>query len=304
MAAAAWNTLDGQPPRIIAHRGASGHRPEHTLEAFALALAQGADMLEPDLVASRDGVLFARHDLGLSRSTDVAARSQFAARAREIHGVRDWWIGDFEAHEIATLRAVQPMPNRGDRYDGQFGIASFAALLDLVARANRERDVPIVIEAEIKQPDAGMLAALVRELESRDLAGERSTVWIECFEHAFLQRARERCGNPCIALLEPKDDWRRGDPRLREFAHWVRGVAPRKDMLWDPLGDDTRWVAAAHDLGLEVHAWTFRDDQDFAPFATPAEELDAAFALGADALFCDFPDTALAARMQRVNARR
>ena len=291
-----WKTLDGKRPRIIAHRGASGHRPEHTLEAFALALAQGADMLEPDLVASRDGMLFARHDFGLSRSTDVAARAQFAARAREIGGERDWWIGDFEAHEIGALRAVQPDAGRDRRYDGQFGIASFAALLDLVARANRDRETPVVIEAEIKQPDAGVLAALVHELESRDLDGERSPVWIECFDHDFLQRARERCGNPCIALLEPKDDWQRGDPRLRELARWVRGVAPRKDMLWDSIGGDTRWVAAAHDLGLEVHAWTFRDDRDFAPFATPVDELDAAFLLGVDALFCDFPDSAVAAR--------
>jgi glycerophosphoryl diester phosphodiesterase len=241
-------------------------------------------------------VLFARHDFGLSRSTDVAARAQFAARAREIGGERDWWIGDFEAHEIGALRAVQPDAGRDCRYDGQFGIASFAELLDLVARANRDREMPVVIEAEIKQPDAGVLAALVRELESRDLAGERSSVWIECFDHAFLQRARERCGNPCIALLEPKDDWRRGDPRLRELARWVRGVAPRKDMLWDPAGGDTRWVAAAHDLGLEVHAWTFRDDGDCVPFASPGAELDAALEIGVDALFCDFPDSAIAAR--------
>ncbi len=291
-----WKTLDGKPPHIIAHRGASGARPEHTLEAFALALAQGADMLEPDLVASRDGVLFARHDFGLSRSTDVATHPQFAARAREIGGVRDWWIGDFEAHEIGTLRAVQPMPNRGDRYDGQFGIASFAELLDLVARANRERDVPVVIEAEIKQPDAAVLAALARELESRDLAGELAPVWIECFDHDFLRRARERCGNPCIVLLEAEGEWRRGDPRLRELARWARGVAPRKDMLRDASGRDIRWVAAAHELDLEVHAWTFRDDGDCSPFADVRAELDAAFDLGVDALFCDFPDTAIAAR--------
>jgi glycerophosphoryl diester phosphodiesterase len=299
-----WKTLDGKPSRIIAHRGASGYRPEHTLEAFALALAQGADMLEPDLVASRDGKLFARHDFGLSRSTDVAARAQFAARAREIGGERDWWIGDFEAHEIGALRAVQPDSGRDGRFDGQFGIASFAALLDLVAQANRNRETPVVIEAEIKQPDAGVLAALARELESHDLAGERSPVWIECFDHAFLQRARERCGNPCIALLEPEDDWQRGDPRLRELARWVRGVAPRKDMLWDSVGGDTRWVAAAHDLGLEVHAWTFRNDGNCTPFRSSEAELTAAFDLGVDALFCDFPDSAIAARAAWFNAKR
>ena len=84
-----WNTLDGTPPRIIAHRGASGLRPEHTLDGYALALAQGADVIEPDLVLSRDGVLYARHDLGLARSTDVAQRAEFAARVRELAGQRD-----------------------------------------------------------------------------------------------------------------------------------------------------------------------------------------------------------------------
>lgn len=300
MARTSWKTLDGRPPRIIAHRGASGYRPEHTLEAFALALAQGADMLEPDLVASRDGVLFARHDFGLADSTDVASRPQFAARAREVGGVHDWWIGDFDAQEIAMLRATQPMPGRGHRHDGEFGIASFGALLDLVAQANRERDVPAVIEAEVKQADDAVLSAFARELESRGLAGEPSWVWVECFDHDFLRRAHERCGNPCVALLEPEGEWLRGDPRLRELARWSRGVAPRKDTLRDAAGRDTGWVAAAHDLGLEVHAWTFRDDQGFAPFATPAAELAAAFALGVDALFCDFPDTALAARAALV----
>ena len=67
-------------------------------------------------------------------------------------------------------------------------------------------------------------------------------------------------------------------------------------MLWNSIKNDTRWIATAHDLGLEVHAWTFRDDRDFAPFATPVDEIEAAFVLGVDALFCDFPDTAIAAR--------
>src|SRR5579864_6467898 len=127
-----WSTLQGKATRIIAHRGASGYRPEHTLDGYALAAAQGADVLEPDLLMSRDGVLFARHDLGLARSTDIASRAEFAARAREIAGVRDWWIGDFTASELDTLRAVQPFPQRGTLHDGRLVLPRLAMVLDLL----------------------------------------------------------------------------------------------------------------------------------------------------------------------------
>ncbi len=354
---ARWNTLSGAPPRIIAHRGASGYRPEHTLEAYRLAIAQGADAIVPDLVASRDGVLFARHDLGLARSTDIAARPEFAARRRAIAGVEDWWIGDFDAAELDTLRARQPLPARGTQYDDHFIVPRFSHLLDLVGATARQCGAPIVIDAEIKQPayfDAlgiDLLAALERELAPRGLTGPQAPVWLECFDHVFLRRVFERCGNPVYALCEtlPADTAAR-DAALRDLARWARGVAPAKSLLWEGLNKspcscprlpvphphnphqtlaaqgfdrplDSRglkeprlhppfvqrflWdnaekhtglVAAAHAQGLEVHAWTFRDDWPSAPFATPRAELEAAFALGVDALFCDFPDRALAAR--------
>ena len=102
---------------------------------------------------------------------------------------------------------------------------------------------------------------------------------------------------PCFALLEtvPTDHHER-DAMLRDLAQWARGVAPGKYLLWDKTGMDSGLVAAAHAHGLQVHAWTFRDDHPTAPFATVRAELEAAFALGVDALFCDFPDTAVAAR--------
>src|SRR5215475_9507999 len=124
-----WKTLSGMPPRIIAHRGASGYRPEHSREAYLLAIEQGADVVEPDLVMSRDGVLFVRHDIGLAHSTDIAARAEFAPRAREIDGTRDWFTSDFDAAEIDTLRAIQPIPSRGSQYDGQSPVLRFGALL-------------------------------------------------------------------------------------------------------------------------------------------------------------------------------
>jgi len=292
-----WNTLNGRPPRIIAHRGASGYRPEHTLEAYALAVAHGVDALEPDLVASRDGVLFARHDIGLARSTDIAARAEFSARARVIDGVCDWWICDFDASEIDTLRATQPIAGRSTQFDRQFGVPRFAALLDFAQRVSAQRDRPLVIDAEIKDPaffierGIDVLGALAADLEARGLFGAQAPVWLESFDHVFLRRAFERCGNPCFALLDEMPD----AIALRELAGWVCGIAPAKHLLWNGVAD-SGLVDAAHARGLEVHAWTFREDQRSALFADTREEMHAAFALGVDALFCDFPDLAVAAR--------
>jgi glycerophosphoryl diester phosphodiesterase len=290
-----WNTLNGTPPRIIAHRGASGYRPEHTLEGYALAATMGTDVIEPDLVASRDGVLYARHDVGLAHSTDIGTRAEYDSRARAIDGVRDWWISDFDAHEIDGLRAVQPIPERGTQYDGRFGVPRFAQLLDLGQQVNASRSVPLIIDAEFKDPaffsaqGIDVLAALMRDLEPRGLIGMQAPVWLESFDHEFLHRAHQRCGNLCFALLEHAPD----AVALREFATWVRGIAPAKNLLWDKAGRDSGLVAAAHAHGLEAHAWTFREDHSPAPFATPRAELEAAFALGVDALFCDFPDCAV-----------
>ena len=293
-----WNTLNGLPPQIIAHRGASGYRPEHTLDAYALAIAQGADALEPDLVASRDGVLYARHDVGLARSTDIAWRAEFAQRARVVDGVLDWWISDFDADEIDTLRAVQPIPERGTQYDRQSAVPRFAQLLKLVQRANAQREKALVVDAEIKNPalftslGIDVLGALAADLEAHGMTGAQAPVWLESFDHAFLRRASERCGNACFALCERTP----GAGTLRELAQWVCGVAPAKHLLWHHGVEDSGLVAAAHAYGLEVHAWTFREDRSPAPFASVRKEMDSAFALGVDALFCDFPDAALAAR--------
>jgi len=293
-----WNTLNALPPRIIAHRGASGQLPEHTLEAYALAVAQGADALEPDLVASRDGVLYARHDIGLARSTDIAAHAEFSARARAIDGVRDWWICDFDAHEIDTLHAIQPIAGRSAQFDRQFGVPRFTQLLDFVMRENARRGIPLVIDAEIKDPTfflergIDVLGALTSDLEACGTTGPQAPVWLESFDHAFLRDAFERCGNPCFALLDRVPD----AIVLRELAAWVCGIAPAKHLAWDAEGRDSGLVDMAHARGLEVHAWTFREDHSPAPFPSAIAETHTAFALGVDALFCDFPDAALAAR--------
>ena len=305
-----WSTLQGNATRIIAHRGASGYRPEHTLDGYTLAAMQGADVLEPDLTMSRDGVLFARHDLGLHRSTDISTRKEFASRGREIAGKHDWYIGDFDAAEIDTLRAVQPFPARDHQFDGRFVPPRFSMTLDLLAALTAQVSRVLCIYPELKHPDyfraLGLdpVEALRRELEPRGLLGESSPVWVQCFDHGVLRDVKQRCGNRCFALTEGAGaDAAALDAQLKELATWANGVAPNKYLLWDNTGADSGFVSMAHARGLEVHAWTFRDDHPPAPFDSSVAELHAAFALGVDAVFCDFPDTAVAARAAFSEAR-
>src|SRR5699024_2320510 len=139
------------------------------------------------------------------------------------------------------------------------------------------------------------VALLVDVLQSRRATGTDARVWLQCLDHAVLREAHDACRNPCYALIETLDvsQWA---STWRALQPWARGIAPDKRFLWDARGHDSGLVAAAHDAGLEVHAWTFRDDQEAPPFEHPTQALRMALSLGVDALFCDFPDTALAMR--------
>ncbi|PTM42866.1 glycerophosphodiester phosphodiesterase [Bosea sp. 124] len=200
LAQTATPTLFGQKPLIVGHRGASGYRPEHTLESYKLAIEQGADFIEPDLVATKDGVLVARHEPVMSGTTDVANRPEFASRktTRKLDGIEttDWFAGDFTLAEIKTLRARQAFADRDPSHDGKYEIPTFQEIIDLAKSESARLGRTIGIYPETKHPI--FHAAIGLPLEDRLLDALKAAGWtdksspviIQSFETANLKYLR------------------------------------------------------------------------------------------------------------------
>jgi glycerophosphoryl diester phosphodiesterase len=299
-----WATRSGLAPLVIAHRGASGERPEHTQAAFELALDQGADVLEPDLQVSRDGVLIVRHDPYLSSSTDVADRPEFADRRTERFGREDWWVADFTAAELTRLNARQVFEDRSNAYDDQFPVMTFDAFLDFVAEAEADCACTIPVEPEVKLPalyaaeGLDPLPILIDTLEARGLNADNSPVVIQSFDPDFLQRLRPETPLPLAMLISSPDEagYNAGGLSLQEIAAFADGVGANKAMLLNPDGSSTGYLEAAHALELDIHVWTVRDDRAPLTGDTVEDELRALYALGVDAVFTDHPGTAVRVR--------
>ena len=318
-----------QPPLVIAHRGASGYRPEHTLASYELAIAMGADYIEPDLVITRDGVLIARHENEISETTDVADRREFAARrtVKRVDGVEveGWFSEDFTLSEIKTLRARQRLPFRDRSWDGRFEVPTFAEVLDLARRKSARTGRTIGVYPETKRPTyfrslgLPLEEPLLADLDAAGFRGRSAAVYIQSFETANLKALRERTDLPLIQLLDdggqPFDFETDGDPRndgvtyndlatpegLAGIARYADGIGPNKRLIL-PTGPDghllapTSLIEDAHQAGLFVHPWTLRSDGPFlAPDygGDPAREVEQLLALGVDGLFTDFPDLAV-----------
>jgi glycerophosphoryl diester phosphodiesterase len=203
-----FGTLDGRPPAVIAHRGASAYFPEETLEAYRLAIAMGVDVIEPDLVVTKDGVLVARHDVTLNTSTDVATHPEFAGRKRAGENgdgepvAADWFICDFTLAELKTLRAKSPNHPAAQVYDGLFRIATFQEILDLIALKAQEAGYVVAVYPETKNPSYhlnlrknGLIPArledkLVATLEANGLNRHNAPVFVQSFEPTSLQYMR------------------------------------------------------------------------------------------------------------------
>ncbi|MDX1580075.1 MAG: glycerophosphodiester phosphodiesterase family protein [Alphaproteobacteria bacterium] len=296
-----WPTLSGEPPIVIAHRGASGYRPEHTLAAYELAIEMGADYIEPDLVLTRDGHLIARHDKYLSTTTDIAEHPGFEGRKKTVDGVdqADWFTDDFTLEEIRTLRAKQPFEGRSKAYDGQFQIPTFEEILDLARRKSQELGRPIGVYPETKAPayyeseGLDFLPPLLEAIRDYGFDQEGSALYVQSFEPEILIRLMQEAPQiRRIQLVSAVD----GEPNigLDMLARWANGVGPHKGLLIDPeTRQSTGFVEEAHGLGIEVHPWTFRNDQLPEDLSSPEDELRLFLSLGIDGLFTDFTDTAV-----------
>jgi glycerophosphoryl diester phosphodiesterase len=288
---------------VIAHRGASGERPEHTIESYRLAIEEGADYIEPDLVMTRDGVLIARHENEIGGTTDVAQHPEFATRCRTqiIDGetMTGWFTEDFTIAEIKTLRARERLPAlrpQNCAFDGQCMVPTFDEIMQLATDADRRRGGArkIGVYPETKHPAhfAGiglpLELAVLNALQRHDYAADGSPVFIQSFDSRNLRQLRGMTRLPLVQLLEHE----LGD--LGEIANYADGIGIAK-----PLAS-AEGVRAAHAVNLKVHVWTFRAENEFLPDDlkvgdSPAAhgDLDAEIqrflSRGIDGFFVDFP---------------
>jgi len=286
-------------PVVYSHRGASGYRPEHTLAAYRLAVKEGADYIEPDLVMTRDGVLVDRHEPEIGGTTDVAAHPEFAARrkAKMLDGtsVTGWWVQDFTLAELKTLRAKERLPQlrpESAGYDGKFEVPTLDEVLDLREQLSAETGRTVGVIPEIKHSfalhEAGFdpEKALMKALTAHRLNRPDAPLWVQSFELAPLVRLDNELGYRAKLIFlvsatgSPYDLKAKGDPRtysdllqpasLSKLADDIDGLGVDKRRVIPlagdgTLGSPTSLVADAHKAGLEVVAWTFRAENSFLP---------------------------------------
>ncbi|MGI8576158.1 MAG: glycerophosphodiester phosphodiesterase [Egibacteraceae bacterium] len=282
-----------EPPVVIGHRGASGYRPEHTLPAYNLAIDMGAEIIEPDLVMTKDGEFIVRHENNIAETTDVADHPEFADRetTKTIDGVEQtgWFTEDFTLRELKTLRAIERLPDLrplNTVFDGQYRLVTLQEVIDLAQRRG------VGVFPEMKHPTyfasigLPMPDQLVAQLHANGYRGRNSPALIQSFEVGVLQRVRELSQLPTFLAISsnldsrPPDFVESGDPRtwrelispegLADLAEFLDGIGPSKDLIVPRtdagvLLEPTSLVDDAHDAGLLVYAYTFRRENAFLP---------------------------------------
>jgi glycerophosphoryl diester phosphodiesterase len=264
-----------EAPLVIGHRGAAGYLPEHTLEGYALAIELGADFIEPDLVATKDGHLIARHEPNITNTTDVASRPEFASRRRTaiVDGVSEvgFFASDFTLAEIKTLRAKQAFADRPQEFNGKFEIPTFAEVIELAKRKSREAERVVGVYPETKHPTYHQRIGL--PLEQRLLnvltrAGwnyREAPVFIQSFEQSNLKALNKMTRVKLIQLIDANDvnpdgtldftppfdrpyDWTvSGDPALlaRTFAYLVTDAGLAEVATYaDGIGPWKRYIVS------------------------------------------------------------
>jgi glycerophosphoryl diester phosphodiesterase len=293
-------TLGGKRPLVIAHRGASGVLPEHTIPAYIRALNDGADCIEPDLVLTKDGVLVSRHDTWLSTTTNVASKPEFANRKRkssdpEASGREDWWVADFTLAELKTLRTIQPFRGRSKTFDNLYEIPTFDEVLELARASHTVSGGPVCVYPEAKSPayhatigHADMAEKILAALRKHGLDAKGSPVFIQSFEPPFVKKMAGMTELPVVMLVGNKAAL---DAAMKvEGAPFWDGLGATHQTLFNEDGSPSSVIRDAHAKGIAVHTWTYRDD---APFRGEDIEtsIKKALALGLDGFFTDFPST-------------
>ncbi|MET8506931.1 glycerophosphodiester phosphodiesterase [Streptomyces sp. NPDC004787] len=285
-------------PTVIGHRGASGYRPEHTLGSYRLALDLGADVVEQDLVPTKDGHLVCRHENDITGTTDVADHPEFASRktTKSVDGVTltGWFTEDFTLAELKTLRAKERIPatrQENTLYDGRWTVPTFEEVLDWAEREGRRRGRPVWLHVETKHPSyfrsigLPLEERLARLLRRYGRHRADSPVFLQSFEPSSIQRLARLVDSPRVVLLSgaatrPWDFVQAGDPRtvadlvtpagLRWIASYAQGIGPTLDLILPRdangrLGAETMLVRDAHAQGLVLHPYTQRNENTFLP---------------------------------------
>jgi len=293
-------------PIIIGHRGASGHRPEHTIESYRLAIEMGADYIEPDLVSTKDGVLVVRHENEIGGTTDVATKFPDRKRSATVDGemVSGWFTEDFTLAEIKTLRARERLPFRSHAFDGQFDVPTFDEVIEFAQQRGREVGRTIGIYPETKHPTYFRTIGLPLEehllasLQAHGWNSRESPVFIQSFESDNLRALRHQTTVRLILLLDSPQQQPLDDTRLRDISTYADGIGVNTRLVIPAdserrLLPPTDLVTRAHAVGLLVHVWTLRQEPNF---LSPSYngDFEAEFRqfrdLGVDGIFTDFPD--------------
>ncbi|MFJ9077014.1 glycerophosphodiester phosphodiesterase [Streptomyces sp. NPDC102278] len=285
-------------PTVIGHRGASGYRPEHTLGSYGLALDLGADIIEQDLVPTKDGHLVCRHENEIGGTTDVADHPAFASRraTKSVDGVSvtGWFTEDFTLAELKTLRAKERIPavrRRNTLYDGRWAVPTFEEVLRWADREGDRRGRRIWLHVETKHPTyfrglgLGLEEPLARLLRRYGRDGRDAPLFLQSFEPSSIRRLARLVSAPRVVLLSaantrPWDFEVAGDPRtvadlvkpagLKWIAGFAQGIGPTLDLVVPRtadgrLGEPTTLVRDAHARGLLLHPYTARNENSFLP---------------------------------------
>ncbi|MEU3739549.1 glycerophosphodiester phosphodiesterase [Streptomyces sp. NPDC032198] len=285
-------------PTIVAHRGTSGYRPEHTLGSYQLALDMGAHVIEQDVVPTKDGHLVCRHENDITATTDVSAHPEFASRktTKSVDGVSltGWFTEDFTLAELKTLRAKERIPGTRQRntlYDGRWEVPTLEEVFRWADRQGRERGRRVWLHIETKHPTyfrklgLGLEEPLAKLLRKYGRHKKNSPNFLQSFEPSSLQRLNKLVGPPLVVLLStagsrPWDFVEAGDPRtvadlikpegLKWMASFAQGIGPTLDLIIPKkadgsLGTPTTLVKDAHEADLILHPYTMRNENTFLP---------------------------------------